>query len=273
MADRGAPDAYAGVAGQAWDLVVDVARQPGQVRGAVEALADRAGHWVFVSSGNVYADHGVVGADESAPLLPPLDGDVMTDMSVYGEAKVACERLVTDALGPDRSLLARVGLIGGPGDVFDRTGYWPSRFAPPRPRPTAPCWCRTMRTCRSRSSTSVTSRPGCSTPAPVASPARTTWSARTSAWPSTSTSPGGWPATPDRCGARRRPGCWSRGSSRGWVRGPCRSGCPTRGGGLQRPRRWPGARGRARARPLEQTLADTLAWDAIDQRTASGAPA
>ena len=130
-ADRTAPDAYAGVAGQRWDLVVDVARQPGQVRGAVEALADRAGHWVFVSSGNVYADHGTVGADESAPLLPPLAGDVMTDMSVYGEAKVACERLVVDALGPERSLLARVGLIGGPGDVFDRTGYWPDRFAAP----------------------------------------------------------------------------------------------------------------------------------------------
>ena len=55
----------------------------------------------------------------------------MTDMTVYGEAKVAGERLVVDALGPDRSLLARVGLIGGPGDVFDRTGYWPSRFAAP----------------------------------------------------------------------------------------------------------------------------------------------
>jgi 2'-hydroxyisoflavone reductase len=128
--DRTSADAYAGLRGS-WDLVVDVARHPGQVRGAVEALADRAGHWVFVSSGNVYADHGVVGADETAALLPALQGEVMTDMSVYGEAKVACERLVVDALGPDRSLLARVGLIGGPGDEFDRTGYWPARFAEP----------------------------------------------------------------------------------------------------------------------------------------------
>jgi 2'-hydroxyisoflavone reductase len=133
-ADRDAPDAYEAVADRDWDLVVDVARQPRQVRGAVQALAARAAHWVFVSSGNVYADHRAVGADETATLLPALDGDVMPDMTVYGEAKVACERLVLDALGPERSLLARVGLIGGPGDVFDRTGYWPSRFA----RPAAP---------------------------------------------------------------------------------------------------------------------------------------
>lgn len=130
-ADRTSAAAYDGLAGSTWDLVVDVARQPGQVRGAVEALAGQAAHWVFVSSGNVYADHRVVGSDETAALLPPLAGDVMADMSVYGEAKVACERLVLDALGPDRALVARVGLIGGPGDEFDRTGYWPARFATP----------------------------------------------------------------------------------------------------------------------------------------------
>nr|WP_198423595.1 NAD-dependent epimerase/dehydratase family protein [Microlunatus antarcticus] len=130
-ADRTSPAAYEAVACTSWDLVVDVARQPGHVRGAVGALAGRAAHWVFVSSGNVYADHRTVGADESATLLPPLAGDVMTDMTVYGEAKVACERLVLDALGTDRALVARVGLIGGPGDEFDRTGYWPARFADP----------------------------------------------------------------------------------------------------------------------------------------------
>ncbi len=132
-ADRTAPGAYDRLTG-AWDLVVDVARQPGQVRGAVRALGERAAHWVFVSSGNVYADHATVGADETATLLPPLNSDVMTDMTVYGEAKVACERLVLNGVGPERTLVARVGLIGGPGDAFDRTGYWPSRFADPSAR-------------------------------------------------------------------------------------------------------------------------------------------
>jgi len=132
-ADRDTPDAYREVAGRTWDAVFDVARQPGQVRRAAAALADRSRFYVFVSSCNVYADHSTPGEDERAPLLPALDGDVMhtQDAQTYGQAKVACERHVTQTFGPERSLIARVGLIGGPGDVSDRTGYWPLRFARP----------------------------------------------------------------------------------------------------------------------------------------------
>lgn len=131
-ADRDEPGAYDAVTGgEHWDVVVDVARQPGQVRSAVAALEPHAARYVFVSTGNVYADHATPGQDESAPLLPPLEGDVMTSMEVYGEGKVACERAVVEAFGPDRSLLARAGLIAGPGDTSGRTGYWPRRFARP----------------------------------------------------------------------------------------------------------------------------------------------
>jgi 2'-hydroxyisoflavone reductase len=133
-ADRTHLDAYDDVASQQWDVVVDVSRQPGQVRDAVQALADRATFFAFVSSGNVYADHSTPGEDEDGPLLPALDGDVMEGMDTYGEAKVACEQHVRRALGPERALIARAGLIGGPGDIFDRTGYWPLRFARPATR-------------------------------------------------------------------------------------------------------------------------------------------
>jgi nucleoside-diphosphate-sugar epimerase len=130
-ADRTKPGAYDQVADQTWDAVVDVTRQPGQARSAVAALARRSDLFVFVSSGNVYADHRDAGQDESGPLLDALEGDVMESMDVYGQAKVACEQQVARGFGPDRALILRVGLIGGPGDVFDRSGYWPLRFARP----------------------------------------------------------------------------------------------------------------------------------------------
>ncbi|MBT9254340.1 NAD-dependent epimerase/dehydratase family protein [Phycicoccus sp. MAQZ13P-2] len=133
-ADRDDPDAgLGGVEHEDWDAVLDVARDPGQVRRAVAALAGRVGHWGFVSTGNVYADHSVPGADESTPLLAPRDvgGD---DPDAYGGAKVACEQAVLDGLGPSRTLVARAGLLGGPGDASGRTGWWPWRFA----RPAAP---------------------------------------------------------------------------------------------------------------------------------------
>lgn len=130
-ADRELASAYDEIAGETWDAVVDLSRQPGHVRRALEALAAGAGHWVFVSTASVYRDETTIGDDESGPLKDALVGDVMESMETYGEAKVACERLVLDAMGPERSLIARVSLIGGPGDWSGRSGYWPRRFAQP----------------------------------------------------------------------------------------------------------------------------------------------
>jgi nucleoside-diphosphate-sugar epimerase len=130
-ADRDRDDAFDPLGAESWDAVIDVARQPGQVRRAVAALADRTTHWVFVSSASVYAESTSIGDDESAELLPPLDGDVMESMETYGSAKVSCEKHVLDGVGADRAFIARPSLIGGPGDWSGRTGYWPRRFARP----------------------------------------------------------------------------------------------------------------------------------------------
>lgn len=122
-ADRGSPDAYRDVPGP-WDAVVDVARQPGQVRGALSALGADAAAWTFVSTGNVYADlSGPLREDD--PLREPSTADTVTP-ELYGEGKVACERSV---LEHPRPLVLRAGLIAGPGDPSDRFGYWPARFA------------------------------------------------------------------------------------------------------------------------------------------------
>lgn len=126
-ADRSKSGAYADVRGRTWDAVIELSWQPGLVREALREVSDRAGHWLYVSSVSAYAEHEVAHADESAALLPASDQDTV-DLTAYGEAKVACEQLTQQARGASM-LIARAGLIGGPGDVSDRSGYWVARAA------------------------------------------------------------------------------------------------------------------------------------------------
>ncbi len=128
-ADRTAPAAYDGVAERDWDAVVDVSWQPDLVRSALLALRDRARHWVYVSSGSVYADDTTPGTGEEATLLPAHEGTGPVGVGDYGPAKVACEQACLSTLGQERVLVARAGLIGGYGDRSDRLGYWPARVA------------------------------------------------------------------------------------------------------------------------------------------------
>jgi 2'-hydroxyisoflavone reductase len=114
----------AAVAAGGWDAVVDVARLPSQVRSAVAATS--YAHWVFVSTISVYAD-------TSSPAMEPLleavteDVDLAVDPEAYGGMKVACEQVVQS--GATTSVLARPGLIVGPGDPTGRFAHWPQRLA------------------------------------------------------------------------------------------------------------------------------------------------
>ena len=129
VVDRDDPHGLDRLAADHWDAVVDVTRRPDHARSAAAALRGAVAHYVLVSTISVY---GGPGTDESTPLLDPLDAEVvdLADVTArYGEAKVACEHAVVSAFGLDRSALVRPGLIAGPGDHTDRTGYWPWRFA------------------------------------------------------------------------------------------------------------------------------------------------
>ena len=58
-----------------YDAVVDVARHPSWVRGAVAAYPDA--HWVFVSTVNVYADDATPGGTPATlPLVEAIEEDV-----------------------------------------------------------------------------------------------------------------------------------------------------------------------------------------------------
>jgi len=120
QADRALAGAYEQASGD-WDEVIELAHAPGLVAPALDALADRAAHWTLVSTVSVYADNDEPRADESARLVEPRDP------SAYADAKVLAERTTRLRLG-SRLLVARPGLIVGPGDPSDRFGYWPARF-------------------------------------------------------------------------------------------------------------------------------------------------
>lgn len=128
--DRDLPTSLDDLAAEQWDAVVDVSRQPGQVRRAVRALEPVTASYVFVSTASVYPDWTLDVIDETTSTVMALESDEAS-VEQYGEGKVACENAVLDAFGPSRAAILRAGLIGGPGDRSGRSGYWPWRFAHP----------------------------------------------------------------------------------------------------------------------------------------------
>ncbi len=127
--DRDTGD-YAALDTGRWDAVVDssgyVPRHVGQ---AMDALGDRAGRYLFVSSHAVYQQTGVgPGSTEDTPRRPPVRDTEELREDTYGPLKVACEDDVTARYGA-RATIVRLGKVAGPHDPQEGLTYYARRAA------------------------------------------------------------------------------------------------------------------------------------------------
>jgi nucleoside-diphosphate-sugar epimerase len=132
LGDRDTGD-YSALRDGSWDAVVDVSGYlPRQVGQAMDALGDRVGRYLFLSSHAVYRLTDVPpGSDEDLPRRPPRR-DVQDveelDNETYGPSKVACEDDVTARYGA-RATIVRAGKVAGPHDPTDMFTSWVRRAA------------------------------------------------------------------------------------------------------------------------------------------------
>jgi 2'-hydroxyisoflavone reductase len=131
VGDRDKAD-YSSLQAGAWDAVVDasgyVVRHVNQ---AMDALGDRVGRYVFISSHAVYDLDAAPGATEDTPRRPPNrdadDVELLTN-DTSGPAKVACEDVIVARFG-ERASVVRPGKVGGPNDGQNTFTYWVRRAA------------------------------------------------------------------------------------------------------------------------------------------------
>ena len=129
VGDRDTDD-YSAIDGSSWDAVVDVcAYVPRHVEGALDALADQFGRYLFISTGMVY-DHTLVQGTitETSPRLAPHLETEEVDDDTYGPLKVACEDALLARLG-DRLTVVRPGYVVGPHERAGLLTYWVRKAA------------------------------------------------------------------------------------------------------------------------------------------------
>lgn len=119
--DRTRPFDVAELGSGRWDVAVDTwAKAPVVVRTSAELLSDVVGRYVYVSSRAVYAPPYPVGLDESAVTVAAAAGAPSVG---YAEDKRGGELAVEEVFG-ERALLARAGVILGPGENLGVMRCW-----------------------------------------------------------------------------------------------------------------------------------------------------
>jgi nucleoside-diphosphate-sugar epimerase len=115
--DRTTPDFARLLAGRSFDAVVDFAAfEQADARGAVEVLAGRAGHYVFIGTGQVYlvrrdCPRPSREGDYAGPLMDaPEPGHPDRREWEYGMGKRACEDVLQEAWARERFPATRLRL-------------------------------------------------------------------------------------------------------------------------------------------------------------------
>lgn len=118
------------LAGRSFDATIDViAFRPSDVVALHEALGDRGGHHVQISSVSAYEDPSDEGATEAtASLWPPgtADDDAPITATTYGPLKAASERAAVERFG-SRTTIVRPTFVIGAHDATLRFPYWVQR--------------------------------------------------------------------------------------------------------------------------------------------------
>ena len=90
----------------------------------MDALGDRAGRYLFISSHAVYQHAGMgPGSTEDTPRRPPVRDTEELSEHTYGPLKVACEDDVVARYGA-RATIVRPGKVAGPHDWQAGLTYW-----------------------------------------------------------------------------------------------------------------------------------------------------
>jgi nucleoside-diphosphate-sugar epimerase len=130
--DRTTPDLARSLAGRRFDAVIDFAAFTGDdARGAIEALGDRAGHYVFISTGQVYlvregCPRPARELDYAGPVMPKPAEASEIEPWTYGVEKRAAEDALAAAWAASRfpATRLRVPMINGERDPQRRVeGY------------------------------------------------------------------------------------------------------------------------------------------------------
>jgi len=134
------------LSGRTFDVTIDAtAYRPSDVERLAQALEDRGGHYIQISSISAYADPGFESATETSLSLlggDKLDLDGPVTGSTYGPLKAASERAGSTYFGGDVTFVRPTYVIGS-FDATLRFPYWVERarrggvIAVPGPRSNA----------------------------------------------------------------------------------------------------------------------------------------